>query len=829
MRRPALKAIRTAVIGRLGRKPSGTKVAHVVVDEGGIVSDGQSVESPNEVAAAARRLPRLDRMHSIGIAVLAALVLTSQVLLQVGFDRELGDAPLINLAGRQRMLSQRIAKVVLQIEGASQARRTELRIELSQAIAEWMGATAQLDERAREIATNAVMRQTLKSNIETLRYSQDRMSKAAFALVDALASRQTDQTAIEDQVGIILEDEPHFLTAMEIVVRDFERAAGEHVRGVRTMSLVLCIATVLMLGYQGLLVFRPAFRVIRRQFAALKGELSRRVEVEAALRASEEWATALIGQLQNGICVFDQDGRVTAVNSACEKMFRMRGADMLGKTPKDLFADAESKGDAESFRRVVTKIISRISELTGVRSDGTIFPCEVWTYEAHLPSGLSYVCDMRDVTERREVERLKKEFVSTVSHELRTPLTSIRGSLSLLSAGVLGDIPAEASDVVNIAERNVMRLIALINDILDLEKLDDGKLEMHFESTTVQSLTSRAAEAVRGLADTEAITLHVERTSALANVDADRIVQVLVNLLSNAIKFSPRGSTVSIATTAIADYVEMRVIDHGRGIPKEARELIFERFRQVEASDSRRKGGTGLGLSISKAIITQHMGTISVESEAGKGSTFIIRVPRAFQARALVCESDPTLRATFVTALETRGYDVRVASTSDEAISVLNSAPPDVAVLDLNVDVATSPALLEAAHQAQAIHGMPILFVGDHILLSPEQHSHDLTRFLAAPAETREFADRRRPRERFIRCHPRRRRRAVRDSHGSPARRPRHRHTHRHYRPGRRDSAPRAHAESPRPRYRTPRYRRLRHRRRPTQGRRRQAPATPRF
>lgn len=693
------------------------------------------MSKPDAVDAGVRRLPRLDRMHTIGIAVLGALVVTSQILLQAGLDRELDDGPILNLAGRQRMLSQRITKVAALAKTTDdQGQRSKLRSELANALADWTRASQVLNERADDLSRSTSVARTLNADLKSLEYAQQNMIAATERLLKLLSDPDASPEQMEDAVGLILFSEPTFLNNMEVVVHDFERAGREHVQSVRTLSLVLCIAILLMLFYQGLLVFKPAFRVIRDQFTALKSELAHRVEMETALRTSEEWSTSLIGQLQSGIAVFDENGFITAANVACERMFGYLGGDILGKTPHDLFADARSKGDPKSFREVVQGILSRVTERTGRRADGSLFPCDVWTYEAQLPGGKAYVADMRDTTERREVERLKKEFVSTVSHELRTPLTSIRGSLSLLSGGVMGDIPQDAKEVVDIAERNVVRLITLINDILDLEKLDSGKLEMEFAPTSVQSLMERAAEAVRHFAQTEGLTIEVAPTETMANVDADRIVQVVVNLVSNAIKFSPAGSAIRIESSAEPEEVEIRVIDQGRGIPKESLELIFERFRQVDSSDSRRQGGTGLGLAICKAIMQQHGGSITVKSELGHGSTFAIRMPRAVKPLAIILESDEALRERFVTTLVSNGYDVEVTTSAHEAIGLLRATPPEIAVLDLSLDGGEAGPILEAAHFAQSIHGAPLSFAGDHILLSPESRSLELSSFITGPA-----------------------------------------------------------------------------------------------
>jgi signal transduction histidine kinase len=232
----------------------------------------------------------------------------------------------------------------------------------------------------------------------------------------------------------------------------------------------------------------------------------------------------------------------------------------------------------------------------------------------------------------KKIERLKNGFLSTVSHELRTPLTSIRGSLGLLSSGVFGALSDEVVEVLAIAERNAVRLMALINDILDLERLETGTIELRFAQVPVESILRRALESLPGFGEQHRITVEAPEVSSMIWADADRIVQVVVNLLSNAVKFSPSGGVVTIGVELREGWVEFRITDRGRGVPVADRRAIFERFRQVETSDAREKGGAGLGLAICKSIIEQHGGTIGVESEEGSGSTFWFRVATSHTA-----------------------------------------------------------------------------------------------------------------------------------------------------------------------------------------------------
>jgi signal transduction histidine kinase len=225
---------------------------------------------------------------------------------------------------------------------------------------------------------------------------------------------------------------------------------------------------------------------------------------------------------------------------------------------------------------------------------------------------------------RREVERLKSEFVSTVSHELRTPLTSIRGSMGLLEGGILGELPPPVLDLVRIARSNTERLIRLINDILDLEKIEAGKLGLRLQPLEAAEVVEATLGSLRSIAEAVGVELRVETQGARpVRADRDRLIQVLTHLISNALKFSPRGGVVTVRAVPTAPgHVRFEVADQGPGIPLEKRSKLFGTFQQLDSSDTRAKGGMGLGLAISQAIVAQHGGRIDVHSEPGHGATF---------------------------------------------------------------------------------------------------------------------------------------------------------------------------------------------------------------
>jgi len=240
---------------------------------------------------------------------------------------------------------------------------------------------------------------------------------------------------------------------------------------------------------------------------------------------------------------------------------------------------------------------------------------------------LYYVVQIQDITEQQAIEQMKNEFISIVSHELRTPLTAIQGFLGLLNTGIYDNKPEKAKRMVQQALTNSDRLVRLVNDILDLERLSSGRVHLVKEVCNAADLMQRAVEGVQSIALTAAITISITPTTACVWAAPDLIIQTLTNLLSNAIKFSHRDSVITLSAQTQADWVLFAVKDQGRGIPADKLETIFERFQQVDISDARAKGGTGLGLAICQSIIQQHEGNIWAESTPGEGSTFYFTLP----------------------------------------------------------------------------------------------------------------------------------------------------------------------------------------------------------
>jgi signal transduction histidine kinase len=250
-----------------------------------------------------------------------------------------------------------------------------------------------------------------------------------------------------------------------------------------------------------------------------------------------------------------------------------------------------------------------------------------WAWNQVVPLGDGVAVTSRDITHRKELERMKDEFLSVVSHELRTPLTSIRGALGLISSGRLAQAPAKAQRMMDLAVDNADRLIRLINDILDVERINAGKISIVRDWCDGADLARRVVETLRPVAERAGVELTIAGDQLRIFADADRVTQTLTNLLGNAIKFSPRGSRVETTAHIYRGTALFEVRDYGRGIPPHKLETIFDRFAQVDASDAREKGGTGLGLAICRGIVRQHGGRIWAELPDGGGSLFRFTIP----------------------------------------------------------------------------------------------------------------------------------------------------------------------------------------------------------
>jgi signal transduction histidine kinase len=318
--------------------------------------------------------------------------------------------------------------------------------------------------------------------------------------------------------------------------------------------------------------------------------------------------------------------------------------DLIGRTVHDLVHEERKRPRADSDQCLTGRAFPDREGASGqdvyFRSNGRSFPVEFSvTPMVEHNVAVGSVLSFRDISQRYALDRMKDEFVSTVSHELRTPLTSIRGSLGLLSTGLLGEISDKATSLLRIAVSNSDRLVRLINDILDLERMTSGRAPLAFRRISLEELLRQAIETMQPMAEAEDVRLASDPTAVFIEADSDRLLQVITNLLSNAIKFSPPRSTVRIAIVHATDGVTVSVIDEGRGVPADKLESIFDRFQQVDASDSRQKGGTGLGLAICRTIVHQHGGRIWAEQNDTRGAIFRFFLPERASLSSLAEEA----------------------------------------------------------------------------------------------------------------------------------------------------------------------------------------------
>ena len=512
--------------------------------------------------------------------------------------------------------------------------------------------------------------------------------------------------------------------------------------------------------------FNAVDKELLKLMAQWIGSEIERYSATEALEQLRHQNELILNSAGEGICGVDSQGNITFVNPAAAKMLGYKVEELMNQPISARLCHREDGTPCNLEETLLDAVlkegqVQHFKEQVFWRKDGSSFPVEciatpmtergegerqrvngadgqmgrwaeaensstqIQNYQQrfiHSPI-VGAVITFRDITERLAVERMKDEFISVVSHELRTPLTAIRGSLGLVAGGLLTTQPQKAQRMLEIAAGNTDRLTRLINDILDIERIESGKIQMEKEVCNVRDLMVQTVEDMQSMAQKEGVTLAVSPIEAQIQVDRDRIIQVFTNLISNAIKFSPPNTTVEIVaelqgaeeflseerfnSTLFCSPVPLvtkskqilfKVSDRGRGIPEDKLETIFGRFQQVNASDSRDKGGTGLGLAICRSIVQQHEGSIWVESKLGEGSTFCFTLPFLSKSRevkeiinppslalplVLLCDDDTSMHGVIKVVLESRGYQVVTVASGKDAIAQAVLLQPSVILLDL--------------------------------------------------------------------------------------------------------------------------------------------------
>ena len=473
-----------------------------------------------------------------------------------------------------------------------------------------------------------------------------------------------------------------------------------------------------------------------RELATVTAESRRRVE------AAHADLLAMLETTPAALMIFDLDGSVRLRNRAATEVLGIEPQNPeLRKNYWSRFKRVAKDGSVipphqwVSSRALRGETVSN-HEIEIHHPDGRVYP--IIASGAPLKNELGHVTGavvaFQDISRLREVDRMKEEFVSIVSHELRTPLTSIRGSIQLV-LGEPGSVPdQEHQNLLQIALNNCERLIRIINDILDVSKIESGNLALHKKAVNLAELVRQSVDVVAGAARNANVRVDVKLPANLrpVMVDQDRVVQALVNLLSNAVKFAPQGSTVTIAATSSEQYITLSVSDEGEGIAPENLNRLFRKFQQVDSSSSRRKGGTGLGLAITKALVEQHGGRISVDSEVGKGTRFSITLPLATAQeaasvapvianrdgsaslhvrRALIVDDDDDFRQLMCEQLRHAGYVVFDARDAASAIQIARTALPDIITVDLMMPGVDGWNFIESLRREDALASIPIVVV----------------------------------------------------------------------------------------------------------------------
>jgi PAS domain S-box-containing protein len=331
--------------------------------------------------------------------------------------------------------------------------------------------------------------------------------------------------------------------------------------------------------------------------------------------------------------VVDGKGVIAMVNGEIERLFGYARDELLGRPIENLLPEYLRSEHVAQRDRFATKpsprFLDSAREFNGRRKDGSEFPIEIGLNPIRVGDEIMVISTIVDLSERKRIDQTQDEFVATVSHELRTPLTSIAASLGLLRVGAGDNLPEPARNLLQIAETNCQRLVRMVNDILDLKKLEAGQMKFHFERCAARTLIEKAIEANQGVAANCNVALRLDANGghAMLYVDPDRFMQLLTNLIGNALKFSPAGAEIVVAFAKRGDDVRITVRDRGPGIPEDFKPRIFEAFAQADGSA--KKGGTGLGLSIARRIVGGMRGRIGFEDAEGGGTVFYVDLPNA--------------------------------------------------------------------------------------------------------------------------------------------------------------------------------------------------------
>ncbi len=507
------------------------------------------------------------------------------------------------------------------------------------------------------------------------------------------------------------------------------------------------------------------------QLLGISMDITEQVADRVAIKENEQMMRAIFDNVADGIITLNHFGNVNSMNRASELMFGYTQAELKGQSVKVLLppkfhdqADAVLEKTPASFE---LGSIGRYQEIEGKNKYGHTFPLDLaLTGSSHLGMPL-WICLIRDISLRKKSEQMKATFVATVSHELRTPLTSINGALGLVCGGVLGETSPKAKAVLDIAYKNSNRLTLLINDLLDLEKIDAGKMRINMSVTELTPLVQQVIAMAEGNSQRQQVLVQLKAPSESVHVlvDPSRLQQVLGNLLSNAVKYSNPGGLVEVSVSVDSQErtAQVAVTDHGPGIPSEFRARIFQKFSQADDSDTRAKGGSGLGLAISKELMESMNGLIGYESVQGQGARFHFVLPvcsapgvksleaiaiqdamqKAISKRILVVEDNPTAASDLFVILSRAGYVVDIATTAAMALERIQSHRYAAITLDMVLPDQSGVALVRSMRARPELDEVPILVIStatEMAKLALQDEVFDL-RWLTKPADENQLLE----------------------------------------------------------------------------------------
>lgn len=464
---------------------------------------------------------------------------------------------------------------------------------------------------------------------------------------------------------------------------------------------------------------------------------------------TENLLNTIVNNISDAIITIDAKGIIHTVNTTVEDMFGYSEIELIGKNINILmgkpYREMHDAYLARYLRTGKTRVIEKSRELEALRKNGEHFEIELFIHDIGVDVEHRFLGIIRDISQRKHLDKIKSEFVSTVSHELRTPLTSIKGALGIINSEVLGELPPKLKNLTQLAHKNTERLILLVNDLLDVEKIQAGKIDLNFSKVNLTAVVKESIATNQTYASQLKVGIELADFGKdyFVKGDSNRLLQVMANLISNAAKYSPANEVIKITLTRCDNLVQVSVSDNGDGIPPEYRSKIFQKFSQIDASDRRQKGGTGLGLNITKAIVEYHGGTIDFISEVNKGATFFFKLPlweaitetvalkelseplkqnRKNAGTILVLEDDPDIAALLTLMLEQHQFKVISCGLAAHAKQLLITQPFDLITVDIRLPDQDGLSFIKELRKDNQFKDLPIVIVSAEANLVKNQN-----------------------------------------------------------------------------------------------------------